>query len=86
VFTGALATGRQLSLEDILWVSFFLERRTVDMCFTSKDKAAKQIAAGRTAALNLRWLSEIGSSGQCIAMAFGDNFQLYDAVRDLAAG
>jgi len=54
VFTGALAMGRQLSLEDILWVSFFLERRTVDMCFTSKDKAAKQIAAGRTAALNLR--------------------------------
>jgi len=31
-------------------------------------------------------LSEIRPSGQCIAMAFGDNFQLYDAVRDLAAG
>ena len=64
----------------------FLERRIVDMCFVSKDKAAKQIAASRPGALTLRRTQRNCTNGQCIPMPFGDNFQLYGAVRDLAAG
>jgi hypothetical protein len=62
----------------------FLERRTVNMCFVSKDKAAKQIAASRPGALTLRRLSEIAPTDNALRMPFGDNFTI--AVRDLAAG